>query len=150
MKLSSTVLFIFILSITSCNKEVVPTLTDYLTDGEWKYIPMGYDSDKNGKAESSSIAQCLLDNEIEFYKDGTGIEDENVVSCPITDQRYSDMEWSFSGDQSKILIKGDTTLNIIGEFHVVLLNNTHMSLRTDYFDPNTQQSVWIIYNFVQD
>jgi hypothetical protein len=150
MKVQLLALSIIAIIFVSCKKDNEPTRIDYLTKGEWKYLPIGYDSDKNGKADYNSIPHCLLDNEIEFYKNGTGVEDENLTSCPIQDPRFSNFEWVLSDDQKKLKLTGDTSVNILGEFNIQLLNNTHLSLQTEYFNSNTQQIEWLIYNFVRD
>ena len=139
--------FFFPFVLVSCQKEKAPTKVDYLTDNEWKYLDIGFDSDKDQKIEATNFPHCLLDNEIEFYRDGTGIEDENTQSCPVFDPRYAQFDWVLSDDHNRITISGDTSLNFSGEFNILLLNNTHMILQKEEINPLNQQTEWLLYKF---
>jgi hypothetical protein len=59
------------------------TATELLTQKPWRLSSHGFDDNRNNKIDpgEEGIEDCQRDNITHFYRDGTGLFDENRVSC---------------------------------------------------------------------
>lgn len=136
--------------ILSCDKEEndppQPTKTEHISSAQWQYDNGGVDGDKNGTIDinfSMVVPSCLLDNKASFNTNGTGVADEGAVVCQGATQTTA-FNWSFADNESKLNLTGSGLFGVSGQFDIVTLNNTTLSLRKD----TTMQgnAVWLLVN----
>lgn len=100
-----TALFLILLS---CKKEIdtrnekVPAI-ELLTQKPWTLISHGLDSNGNDKIDPAeeSIEDCQEDNITNFYPDGTGLFDDNAISCGIGIEKEA-FVWAFTDTETGI------------------------------------------------
>jgi hypothetical protein len=86
---------------------------ELLTQNPWMLASSGYDENRNGIIDPSeeSIEDCQKDNHWYFYPDGTGLFDDNILSCAngINRQPFT---WAFINNETGIDFFYDSVLNI--------------------------------------
>ena len=105
------------------------TLTDLLTQNRWILTSHGLDENSNDKIDPSEeiIEDCQKDNSTHFYPDGTGIYDDNILSCGngIDHQAFN---WMLSEDGTGIDFGNDSvTIVRLNERELVLCNELAFS-----------------------
>lgn len=103
------ILSIAIMIITlSCKKEKdeikTTTVAELLTQKPWVLTSYGFDVNRNAQIDPAeeSIEDCQKDNTWHYYADGTGLFDDNILSCA-TGIEKQPFTWK--------LVQGDTTLD---------------------------------------
>jgi hypothetical protein len=135
---------LFILSIIaiaffSCKKDessppATITKTTILAEQSWKFNNAGLDPDKNGSIDadvSDQIPACLKDNTVSFSSNGNGIVDEGTTKCNTTDPQTVPFTWSFTSNETLININGNAIAGKGGQYKVVALSSTQLSLSKD-------------------
>jgi hypothetical protein len=110
------------------------TKTQILTESTWKFQGAGLDVDKNGVWETnlaSFIPDCAKDNTLKFEANGTGTSDEGVNKCSPGASQTTSFSWAFASNETEILITGNAVLGYGGQYKVVSLTDTKMSLSKD-------------------
>lgn len=81
----SKILMIILLALfINCRKkDNFPNRSELLTRAPWVLSNYGFDENKNGIIDENenNIADCEKDNLYHFYQNGTGIFEENRLSC---------------------------------------------------------------------
>jgi len=94
--------------ILSCKKENAivnepVSATEFLTQRPWILVSHGLDDNRNEKIDPSeeNIEDCQKDNITHFYPDGTGMFDDNTLSCAngIHKQPFT---WTFNNSETGI------------------------------------------------
>lgn len=136
MKFGIVAILISSVVFFSCKKNTVTvaTKTELITKGAWKYDDAGADLDKNGTIELSISAQlkpCMMDNTISFSANGTGTVDEGALKCDAASPQTLPVTWSFSNNENSLNLGGAGVLGIGGQFKIVTLTETQLSLSKD-------------------
>ncbi|HJW16010.1 MAG TPA: hypothetical protein VJ499_02770 [Flavisolibacter sp.] len=126
----------FSLFLFSCKKDSTTsaTKTDLITKAAWKFQDAGADMDKNGTIDfsiSSQLQDCEKDNTLMLHTDGTGILDEGATKCDPSDPQSSNVNWSFSNNESFLNFTGAGILGISGQFKILSLTETALSFSKD-------------------
>jgi len=104
----------FICILLSCKKEnnirsEGRTATELLTLKPWILGSHGFDDNGNDKIDDSeeSIEDCQKDNITSFYRDGTGLFDDNSISCGTGIDKEA-FTWAFTHAETGIDFRYDT------------------------------------------
>lgn len=110
------------------------TKTQILSESTWKFQAAGIDVDKNGTWETNLVAfipDCAKDNTLKFETNGTGISDEGTVKCSGNTNQTTPFNWTFATNETVINITGNAVLGYGGQYKVVSLTDTKLSLSKD-------------------
>jgi len=126
----------FSLFLFSCKKDssTSASKTDLITKAAWKYQDAGADIDKNGTIDlsiSSQLQTCETDNTLTLRSDGTGTLDEGATKCDAADPQSSNVNWSFSNNETLLNFNGAGILGISGQFKILTLSETALSFSKD-------------------
>src|SRR6476469_10372650 len=126
----------FSLFLFSCKKDssTSASKTDLITKAAWKYQDAGADIDKNGTIDlsiSSQLQACETDNTLTLRADGTGTLDEGPTRCDPADPQSSNVNWNFSNNETIVNFSGAGILGISGQFKLLTLTETSLSLSKD-------------------
>ena len=110
----------------SCSKEIdinepVP-LESLLTGKRWVLTSYGFDENRNNQIDPAeeSIEECQKDNTWHYYPDGTGLFDDNTLSCA-TGIEKQPFTWK--------LVQGNTTLDFFYDsLKILKINGNEMVL----------------------
>ncbi|HEX2606639.1 MAG TPA: lipocalin family protein [Flavisolibacter sp.] len=128
------------LVFTACKKNdsgtTVQTKSDLLAKGTWKFESGGIDANKDGNvdinfASIGTIPDCTLDNTITFSAGGTGIVSEGATRCDPSNPPSTPFNWSFSNSETTLNLSGNALLGLSGQFKVITLSDTRLSLSKD-------------------
>jgi hypothetical protein len=124
MYIRFTLLGIFAAGIDKEEMQSVKTSNELLTQKTWKLASHGYDlnNNKNIDADEENIQACEKDNTYSFYASGTGLFEDNTLSCGngISEHVF---RWRFV-DQEKALDFVFGALNILKlDENVLILYN---------------------------
>lgn len=124
--LSKFILFILLGAFiwSSCTKNGTSSLskTTLITTGSWKFST----ATVAGVDASSQIPACYKDNIITFVSNGTATINEGTTVCsPSTAGAYT---WSFQNNETKLNMSGNLIPGGNGNFTIVALNETTLSL----------------------
>ena len=146
----------FILSlcfvIIACDKDDdnPPSNTQLLTSSTWKFNDAGIDLTNDGSIDlpfgPGTLPDCLIDNTGTFNVDGTGINDEGPSKCMSTDPQTTNFNWSFQSNETVLNITGAGVVGITGQFKVLELTSSKLSLSKDTTMPGIPTSVGLIVN----
>jgi hypothetical protein len=108
---------------SSCSKSSSGSSgTTLITKGSWKFSA----ATVAGADASSQIPACYKDNIITFVADGTATINEGATVCsPSTAGTYT---WSFQNNETKLNMSGNLIPGGNGNFNIVALNETTLSL----------------------
>ena len=135
--------FIFLsiatLAFFGCKKDdsdPAPTTskTTLLAQQSWTFNNAGLDPNKDGTIDtdiSSQISACLKDNILSFSANGNGSMDEGATKCNSTDAQIVPFTWNFASNETLININGNAIAGKGGQYKVVAITNTQMSLSKD-------------------
>ena|SRR5688572_27177225 len=137
--------------ITACDKDDdEPTKTELLTSGSWKFNDGGIDIDNNGAIDLAfgpgTLPACLIDNSGTFNTNGTGVNDEGLTKCMPTDPQSTNFNWSFQSNETVLSISGSGVLGISGQFKVLDLTDSKLTLSKDTTLTGFPSSVGLIVN----
>jgi hypothetical protein len=110
------------------------TKTQTLTQASWKFESAGIDADKNGTMDtdiSSQINACVKDNTVKFEPNNTGTSDEGANKCPTSPSQTIPFTWAFASNETVITISGNAVAGLGGQFKIITLNDTRLSLSKD-------------------
>jgi hypothetical protein len=136
---------LFILSIIaivffSCKKDdssstgTATTNTTILAEQSWKFNNAGLDPNKDGTIDvevSDQIPACLKDNTVSFSSSGNGTVDEGTAKCNNADPQTVPFTWGFASNETLININGNAIAGKGGQYKVVALSSTQLSLSKD-------------------
>ena len=108
--------------------------TDVISSSAWKFDDAGADADKNGTIDisfASQIDACLKDNTLTLSAVGGGTVDEGPTKCDPQLPQTSPVSWSFSNNETSLILGGSGLIGITGQFKIVTLNNTNLALAKD-------------------
>jgi len=79
-------LIVFALLAFACSKETIndgKTQEQLLTQKHWKLVSHGFDNNGNNKIDIDEeiVQDCEQDNTYNFYVNGTGVVEENLLKC---------------------------------------------------------------------
>jgi hypothetical protein len=110
------------------------TKTQTLTQASWKFESAGIDQDKNGTMDadiSSQINACVKDNTVKFEPNNTGTSDEGATKCPTSPSQTIPFTWAFASNETVITISGNAVAGLGGQFKIITLTDTKLSLSKD-------------------
>ena len=110
------------------------TKTQTLTQTTWKFESAGIDADKNGTMDqdiSSQINACVKDNTVKFEANGTGTSDEGATKCPTSPTQTVPFTWAFASNETVLSISGNAVAGLGGQFKIITLTDTRLSLSKD-------------------
>ena len=120
------------ITLFSCSKDDDKSKTELITSGTWKITAFtsnpAVDWDGDGDTETDiygSMEACEKDNITTFKSDGTAQDDEGATKCDSDDPQITSFEWSFTNNESKIMIDGY-------EYTIVELNSTTLKIKESY------------------
>jgi len=139
MKYTTLSSLLFVLFLVSCGKKdatpAAPTKTEVITQASWKYDNAGIDGDRNGTIDfpppSGVLTPCVTDNTLTLSSNGTGIVDEGTAKCTTTDPQSVPITWSFTDNETSLKVGGGGILGISGQFKILELSTTKLSLSKD-------------------
>lgn len=144
MKNKFFALAIFSFVFVSCDKDdssstgTTANKTSILAQQSWKFNNAGLDQNKDGTIEtdlSNEVAACLKDNSVTFASNGSGTVDEGGTKCNSSDPQTIPFTWSFASNETLININGDAIAGKGGQYKVVALSSTQLSLSKDTTAP---------------
>jgi hypothetical protein len=108
-------IFAFGLMMISCRKDeeadaAIPA-EHFLTASPWVLVSFGFDDNRNDKidVDEESIEDCQKDNTWFYYPDGTGLFEENNLSCATGIDRQP-FTWRLTDDKKTIDLFHDKLL----------------------------------------
>lgn len=108
--------------------------TQTLTQTSWKFDNAGLDANKDGTIDtdiSSQINACVKDNTVKFEPNGTGTSDEGPTQCPTSPGQTVPFNWSFTSNETVLNISGNAVAGLGGQFKILTLTDTRLSLSKD-------------------
>ena len=130
--------FIIGVFISACSEKEAdppaPNKTELITASAWKYDNAGMDADRNGTIDvsiSSQLQPCQTDNTITFSGNGTGVVSEGSTKCDPNAPQNTPVTWSFANNEGSINIGGGGIIGISGQFKIITLNTTTLTLSKD-------------------
>ena len=134
LKLVLPVIFIITLS---CKKDTEEkSATQLLTQKTWTLVSYGYDHNANGIIDASeeSIRDCDKDNSYTFNTDGTGIVEDNTLSCGngISEMPFT---WKF--------INRKTSIDFLTDIATILLLNDEQLIISHHVSSGAQSPRYI-------
>lgn len=132
-------ILLFIISFWACSEKETtpaPSNTQMISEGSWKYESGGADMNRDGSIDVTfesvgAIPACRLDNTATFNANGSGIADEGTTKCNTSDPQTLPFTWNFSNNETRVNITGPGVFGISGQFNLVALNRTRMTLSKD-------------------
>ena len=121
--------------------------TTLLTQSSWKFDNAGLDPDKNGTIDfdlSSQFGPCLTDNTISFSTNGSGVVDESATKCNSSDPQTLAFTWNFASNETLININGSAIAGKGGQYKIVALSNTQLSLSKDTTAPIVGATTFLV------
>ena len=112
----------------ACSKESnddPKTPVQLLTQRPWKLVSHGFDNNHNNKIDpdEEAIEDCEKDNSYNFYVNGTGLVEENLLKCTNGISEFS-FNWRFAD--------GQKTLDFFfAALHLVKMDEEQMILAGD-------------------
>ena len=139
MRTKFLILAIFSFVFFSCKKDDssspgTTNNTTILAQQSWKFNNAGLDPNKDGTIDqdvSSQVPACLKDNSVTFSTDGSGTVDEGATKCNTSDPQTLPFTWSFASNETLININGNAIAGKGGQYKVVALSSTQLSLSKD-------------------
>ena len=141
MRTKFFILAIFTFVFVGCDKDdssspgtTTPSNTTILTQQSWTFNNAGLDPNKDGTIDtdvSSQVPACLKDNSVTFASNGNGTVDEGGTKCNTTDPQTVPFTWSFASNETMININGNAIAGKGGQYKVVALSSTQLSLSKD-------------------
>lgn len=125
-------LSIAVIAFFGCKKddsdpEPATSKTTLIAQQSWKF-----DNAKAGSTDVSSIVTpCLQDNSLTFTTNGNGSMDEGAAKCNSGDPQTLPFTWSFASNETLININGNAIAGKGGQYKVVAITNTQLSLSKD-------------------
>lgn len=125
---------------TSCDKDdddntpAGKTKTQTLTQASWKFETAGIDVNKDGTIDtdlSSQINACYKDNTLKFETNGSGTADEGATKCTSGASQTTTFNWVFASNETQLNITGNAVLGYGGQYKIVTLSDTKLSLSKD-------------------
>ena len=100
----------------ACSKDSASdgkTPEQLLTQRSWKLVSHGFDNNDNNKIDpdEETVEDCERDNVYNFYVNGTGLVEENILHCTNGISDFS-FNWRFA-DRQKTLDLFFATLHIL-------------------------------------
>jgi len=117
-------IFTFLLFVfSSCNKEKVKSKTDLLTQKAWKIQKLETKEGNNPwEDDFPTWDACSKDDRYVFRANNTYEFNEGLTKCDPSDPQIIDTgTWSFTNNETKLLIDGD-------EFTIVSLTDSNLIL----------------------
>ena len=108
--------------------------TQTLTQTSWKFDNAGLDANKDGTIDtdiSSQINACVKDNTVKFEPNGTGTSDEGPTQCATSPGQTVPFTWAFASNETVLTISGNAVAGIGGQFKILALTDTRLSLSRD-------------------
>lgn len=120
---TALVLFAF-----ACKKDkAAADLTTLLVTEPWKYDVRGIDHNKDGKIDTElSLQDCLSDELIYFYPDGSGMVDQGANQCFPGYPQTQEFTWQLLDNNKQLEYAGAT-------YYLIQLNETHLVVYTEEF-----------------
>ena len=138
MKFISLAVLPILIFFISCNRNdapAQPTKTSVITQATWKYDNAGIDGDRNGTIDfpppAGILSSCMIDNTLTLSPNGTGVVDEGATKCNPTDPQSASITWSFADNETSLKLGGGGILGISGQFKILELSATKLSLSKD-------------------
>jgi len=110
----------------SCKKDIEKkSATELLTQKTWTLVSYGYDHNANGiiDAAEESIRDCDKDNKYSFNTNGTGLFEDNILSCGngISEMPFT---WKFINNETTIdFLTGIVKILRLNDGQLVISNN---------------------------
>jgi hypothetical protein len=108
--------------------------TQTLTQTAWKFDNAGLDANKDGTIDtdvSGQINACVKDNTVKFEPNGTGTSDEGATKCPSSPSQTVPFTWAFASNETVLTISGNAVAGLGGQFKILTLTDTKLSLSKD-------------------
>lgn len=106
-----TGLFLILLSCKKDNDRLIEKVPAFelLNQKPWTLVSHGLDRNKNDKIEPSEEAreECQIHNITNFYPDGTGLFDDNGISCGIGIEKDG-FSWALTNTETGIDFRYDS------------------------------------------
>lgn len=141
---------------TSCDKDdddntpAGKTKTQILTESSWRFETAGLDNNKDGTIDtdlSSQINACAKDNTVKFEANGSGTVSEGANQCASSSGPTTPFTWAFASNETALNITGNAVLGYGGQYKVVSLTETRLSLSKDTTLPIIGAST-LVANFI--
>jgi len=118
-----------LLAVTlSCKKHTEEkSVTQLLTQKTWTLVSYGYDHNTNGviDAAEESIRDCDKDNSYTFNTDGTGVVEDNTLTCGngISEMPFT---WQFTNNETTIdFLTGIVTILKLNNEQLIISHNAN-------------------------
>lgn len=137
MFLKYTLPVIIAVTLSFKKKEAAESATELLTQKPWILVSYGFDENANGIIDASeeSICDCEKDNNYNFNRDGTGVYEENTLSCA---NGISEMPFTWK------LINDETSLDFLfGRAKISWLTSEQLIILYDITDIKKQSARYI-------
>jgi hypothetical protein len=110
----------------------IKTSTELLTQKAWKLVSHGYDDNNNKTIDAGeeNIGACEKDNTYNFYPGGTGLFEDNALSCGdgVSEHLF---RWRFADEEK--------TLDFVfGAINILKLDENELVLYSDETNANGQ------------
>ena len=108
--------------------------TQTLTQTSWKFDNAGLDANKDGTIDtdiSSQINACVKDNTVKFEPNGSGTSDEGPTQCATSPGQTVPFTWAFASNETVLTISGNAVAGLGGQFKILTLSDTKLSLSKD-------------------
>ena len=125
---------------TSCDKDddddqtTGKTKTELITSASWKFESVGRDTDKDGDIDedaSALLEPCRKDNTFKLEASGSGTASEGATKCTSTAPDTVPFTWAFASNETVVNITGNAVLGFGGQYKIITLNDTRLSLSKD-------------------
>ena len=121
--------------------------TTILAQQPWKFNNAGLDPNKDGTIDtdvSSQVPACLKDNSVTFASTGSGTVDEGAAKCNPADPQTLPFTWSFASNETLININGNAIAGKGGQYKIVALTSTQLSLSKDTTVPVIGATTFVV------
>lgn len=123
--MSAILCLLALLALAGCKKNSGNSKSkmELLTQGTWKFVTAGPDTDLNGQVDpgADALEDCEKDNILTFSSNGTGTVDEGADVCAGEDQ-LSTFAWSFTNNETVV----NVDVEMLGDVNILTLTETEL------------------------
>lgn len=153
MRTKLFILSFFSFVFFSCDKDdssspgTTTSNTTILTQQSWTFNNAGLDPNKDGTIDqdiSTQVPACLKDNSVSFASNGNGTVDEGATKCNAADPQTLPFTWNFASNETLININGNAIAGKGGQYKIVALSSTQLSLSKDTTVPIIGATTFVV------